>query len=408
MVRAMSNDAKAIVHTPKAALARPSAPEELLERVRPEWQSRSLIQRVRAILPHDLSSACQRLFNAAVHDLRNKVVIAGLDIAKEAAKTFKLPPIEKAEDVDEYSTARLIDLSYRMGLLSEPDWRRLVIAYEIRRNLEHEDDSYEAEPQDCYFVFTAAINAVLSQDPIQPVRVSDIKELVEGAAPTAPSAELLSEYEHAPQPRQIEICSYLVSTALSKQPDLVRQKAVEMLRYFEPTTKSTVKIEISKLVQEKVGRSGIELAHAKVAHAIGALPYLKRAQLHDFFAGYLQQMESVGFHWKQHSDHFKLLGDLESIGGLTYCPESVLPMMVKWLILAYVGEPGGYGMGANRPVFYSDTAAPIVARLVETANSTARKAIKDVAANSKTIKHRLLTKHIERRLEDLLDMIEEK
>jgi len=83
-----------------------------------------------------------------------------------------LPPIEKAEDVEDYSTARLIELSYRMGLLSEPDWRRLVIAYEIRRNLEHEDDSYEAGPEDCYFVFTAAINAVLSQDPIQPVRVN--------------------------------------------------------------------------------------------------------------------------------------------------------------------------------------------------------------------------------------------
>jgi hypothetical protein len=399
---------EAIVRAPKAALARPTTPAELLERVRPEWQSRSLIQRVRTILPHDPSSACQRLFNAAIHDLRNKVVIAGIDIAKEAAKTFKLPPIEKPEDVEEYSTARLIDLAYRMGLLSEPDWRRLVIAYEIRRNLEHEDDSYEAEPQDCYFVFTAAINAVLSQDPIQPVRVSDIKDLVEGTTPTVPSAELLSEYEHAPQPRQIEICSYLVSTALSKQPDLVRQKAVEMLRYFQPITKNGAKIEISKLIQEKVGRSGIELAHAKVAHAIGALPYLKRVQLHDFYAAYLQQMDAVGYNWKQHAQHEKLLGDLESVGGLTYCPDPVLRKMAKWLILAYIGEPGGYGMGINRPVFYSDTAAPTIARIVKNASPAARKVIADIAANSKTVKRNLSTKAVERRLEDLLDMIEEK
>ena len=206
-----------------------------------------------------------------------------------------------------------------MGLLNEPDWRRLVIAYEIRRNLEHEDDSYEAEPQDCYFVFTAAINAVLSQDPIQPVRVPDIKELIEGTTPTSPSAALLSEYEHAPQPRQIEICSYLVSTALSTQPDLVRQKAVEMLRYFEPITKDAVKIEISKLIQEKVGRSGIELGHAKVAHAIGALLYLKRVQLHDFFAGYLQQMESVGYcggHFAAMEEPQLLAGDIRAWFGV--------------------------------------------------------------------------------------------
>lgn len=388
-------------------VARPANVEQLLERIRPEWQSRSLIQRVRAILPHDPSSACQRLFNAAIHDLRNKVVVAGIDIAREAAKTFRLPPIEKPEDVEEYSTARLIELAYRMGLLSEPDWRRLVIAYEIRRNLEHEDDSYEAGPEDLYFVFTAAINSVLSQDPIRPVRVSDIKELVEGAAPTAPSAELLSEYEHAPQPRQVEICSYLVSTALSKQPDLVRQKAVEMLRYFEPTTKSPVKITISELIQEKVGRAGIQLAHAKVAHAIGALPYLKRVQLQDFFNGYLQQMEAVGFHWKQHASHEKLLGDLESVGGLTYCPDSSLRKLVKWLIFAYLGEPGGYGMGVNRPVFYSDAAAPAIARMVKNATSAARKTIKDVAANSNSVRRALMTKAVERRLERLLDMIEE-
>jgi hypothetical protein len=402
----MSN--QGIVRAPKIALTRPTTPEELLEQVRPEWQSRSLIQRVRSILPHDPSSACQRLFNAAVHDLRNKIVIAGIDIAKEAAKTFKLPPIEKPEDVEEYSTARLIDLSYRMGLLSEPDWRRLVIAYEIRRNLEHEDDSYEAEPQDCFFVFTAAINAVLAQDPIQPVRVSEIKELIEGTTPTVPSTELLSEYEHAPQPRQIEICSYLASTALSKQPDLVRQRAIEMLRYFEPITKNAVKIEISKLIQEKVGRSGIELVHAKVANAIGALPYLKRAQLQDFFLGLVQQMESAGYHWTHHAGHGKLLADLESLGGLTFCPESVIRRMVKWLVLAYIGEPGGYGMGINRPVFYSDTAAPMIARIFKSASPTARKMVRDVAANSKTVRRSLLTKHIERRLDDLLDMIEEK
>jgi len=400
-------NSKALVATTKSLLAKPATLDGWLERIRPEWQGRSLIERVRRILPEDPSSACQRLFNAAMHDLRSKVVIAGLDIAKEAAKTFKLPPIEKQEDVEEYSTARLIDLAYRMGLLSESDWRRVVIAYEIRRNLEHEDDSYEAGPEDCLFVFTAAINAVLSQDPIQPVRVSDVRELVEKTAPTAPSAELLSEYEHAPQPRQVEICSYLVSTALSdKHPDLVRQKSLEMLRHFEPTTRNSVKIEISKLIQEKVGKGGIDLAHAKVAHAIGALPYLKRAQLHDFFAAYLKHMDSVGYKWTEHAKHGKLLGDLRDIGGLTYCSESVLPKMVEWLILAYVGEPGGYGWGVNRPVFFSNTAAPNVVRLLESATPTVRKVVKEVAT-SKDVKRSLTTKPIERRLEALLDIVED-
>jgi CheY-like chemotaxis protein len=44
-----------------------------------------------------------------------------------------------------------------------------------------------------------------------------------------------------------------------------------MLRYFEPTTKTPAKIAISELIQEKVGRTGVQLAHAKVAHAIKML-----------------------------------------------------------------------------------------------------------------------------------------
>jgi hypothetical protein len=90
---------------------------KILDKIRPAWKNRSLIERVRKLLPVDASSACQRLFNAAIHDLREKVKVAGLDIAKQAAHLYKLPAIEKVEDIDEYRTARLIGLCYRMGLL---------------------------------------------------------------------------------------------------------------------------------------------------------------------------------------------------------------------------------------------------------------------------------------------------
>jgi hypothetical protein len=51
--------------------------DKLLAKVRPEWQARDLIGRVRALLPVDRSSACQRLLNAAIHDLRQKILITG-------------------------------------------------------------------------------------------------------------------------------------------------------------------------------------------------------------------------------------------------------------------------------------------------------------------------------------------
>lgn len=113
---------------------------DLIDAVRPAWQAKGLIQRVRRLLPVDPSSACQRIFNAAVHDLREKIVIAGLDIARDAAAAHKLPTAATQQDIENYSTARLIDLAYRMGLLTRADWRRLCRCYEIRRDLEHEDE----------------------------------------------------------------------------------------------------------------------------------------------------------------------------------------------------------------------------------------------------------------------------
>ena len=103
----------------KAEIVSASGVDLLLSTIRPEWQAKNLIHRVKKLISIDPSSACQRLLNASVHDLRNKIVIAGLDISKEVADRFHLPSITKIEDIMEnYSTLKVIDLSYRMGILS--------------------------------------------------------------------------------------------------------------------------------------------------------------------------------------------------------------------------------------------------------------------------------------------------
>ncbi len=119
----MSNNE--IVPLPSVEVVKESEVPILLQNIRPAWQVKNLILRVKRLLEVDPSSACQRLFNAAIHDLREKVYIAGLDIAKEAAKQNKLPPIDSQESLEDYPTAKLIDLAYRVGLLTRPEWRRL-------------------------------------------------------------------------------------------------------------------------------------------------------------------------------------------------------------------------------------------------------------------------------------------
>jgi hypothetical protein len=79
--------------------------------------------------------------------LRDKIQIAGVDIAGQVALEYKLPPVTKQDDVENYSTSNVTSLSYRMGILSRPDWRRMTRAYEIRRDLELEGDWHTACPR---------------------------------------------------------------------------------------------------------------------------------------------------------------------------------------------------------------------------------------------------------------------
>src|SRR6185369_14258998 len=89
-----------LILSPAAELVEASGVPNLLAQIRPAWKAKDLINRVKKLLPVDPSSACQRLFNASIHDLREKIVIAGVDIAADAAKQFKLPPVNNADDIE--------------------------------------------------------------------------------------------------------------------------------------------------------------------------------------------------------------------------------------------------------------------------------------------------------------------
>lgn len=397
-----------IVQAPaKADIVRASGANRLLAQVRPEWQARSLIQRVNNLLPVDPSSACQRLFNAAIQDLRQKILVGGLDIAREAAERDRLPQVSRPEDIlEEYSTSRVIDLAYRMGILTRPEWRRVTRCYEIRRDLEHEDDQYEAEVEDVIYIFKTCTEVILSRDPIQPLRLADVEKLIESPEPAVAAPEFLAEYEAAPEPRQLRIIEYLVNTALdSRRPDILRQNAVEALRVFSPITRTPVKIELGQMLQARIGRDRLELVVAKVAAAAGILPYLKQRQTRQFFGWMLDRFKATSYHWRQFDAHGDLLDDLEDIGGLNASPDDIRRELILWMTLCFLGEPGGYGtLGRNRPVFYSDTAAPKIRTQFAAAGRLLAPDLEAVA-NDDRVKAATKNEYIARRYEKLVDVV---
>ena len=390
-----------------AKLPTPLQPlNELLAAIRPEWQAKRLVQRVVALIPVDPSSACQRLLNAAIKDLQQKIVIAGIDLAIEAAKLNKLPPIMKADDIlENYSTTNTLALAYRMGLVTRPEWRRLQRAYEIRGDLEHEDAEYEAQPEDCIYVFATCITIVLSRDPIELIRVRDVRELIELPNKTL-SPDLLEDYGKAPEVRQTEIVRMLVGVArAAKEPDLVRQHAVEALRTFAPLTDDKVKITVASEIHEQLQGRPLQAVEMKIAAAIDAVPYLKQRRVTAFYTEIGDKLLKISPDWDNYQRHRDPLNEIEDYGGLAVIPDDQLPRILRWLVICYLGEPGGYGQwGRNRTVFNSDAAAPIIERLIKGGDARVRPLL-EASANDKKIAAAMNHQPISRRFERLLDLI---
>jgi len=323
-----------------------------------------------------------------------------VDVASDTANNNKLPSIKREEDILEYNVSKTIDLSYRIGILTRPEWRRIHRCYEIRRDLEHEDDEYEAVLEDCFYIFKTSIDVVLRKDPIELLKVTDAKDLVESSTNISVSEEFLTDFKSAPKGRQKEITEILVSFSLDEgKPDIVRENSVELLRHIKELTVKTVTIEIASILESKLGREGINLKVARVGHACGALGYFKRVRLIDFFLKFHDDVKSTGTQWNLQS---KQTRKLEDIGGLRYCPKEHYENMIKELSKIYIGERSFGQYSSSRPVFYSNAAAPIIERVFVTEGEKAR-VVMEKLRSDRHIKHKLTDKHLLRRFENLLD-----
>jgi len=392
-----------VVSSTAGRMVAASGAGDLLDEIRAEWRAKDLITRVERLLPVDPSSACQRLLNAAIHDLRDKIIIAGLDVASAAADQHKLPSIKKADDVYDLSTTYTLDLAYRIGIIGRPDWRRLKRAYDIRKDLEHEDDQYEAGIEDCVYVFRTCIDIVLSKDPIAPLKVGDVKDIIESPSHITLSTDLVSDYESAPDLRQIEIYKFLISTSEdSKKPDIVRQNAIEALRSLRSHTRKAALADVGSYIQEKHRGRDLKTEDMKIAAAGGFSAYLKQSKVKDYLQGFINEIRKIGYHWKRYDEHRKIFDDLEDIGNAEVFPPALRQDLVEWMVLCYIGEPGGYGVGIYRPVFYSNSAAPKIERIFRDLGNDLHDDL-EAAAKTKLVKAAITDPHIARRLEKLRD-----
>jgi hypothetical protein len=269
----------------------------------------------------------------------------------------------------------------------------LELAYDIRKNLEREDDEYEAQPEDCVYVFSTCVNIVLAREPIELIYITDVKAAIESPDRVSLTPDLLEDYGRAPEVRQTEIIRMLVGVARAdKQPDLVRQNAVEVLRTLEPLTMDKVKITVAADIHESLKGQALQPVDVKISAAIGAVPYLKQRRVAAFFADVVAKLGKISPAWTNCGNHAETLTLIDDYGGLAVIPKNQLEPIVLWLARCYLGEKGGYGsFGRNRD---------------KTAGCRVRPPLEAVM-DDKRVQTAVQYKPIAWRLERLLDLTEE-
>ena len=393
---------------PNYEIIQQSGVKRYLELIRPSWKSKNLVQRTLRILPQDPSSACQRIFNASIFDLREKIVMAGIDIAQEAADLYKLPKVLSEDDIlENYNVSKLITLAYRMGLLTKPEYRRVSRVYDIRKDLEHEDDEYEAGVGDVVYIFQTCIEVILANDPVQIIKLTEIKEIVEAPKAITLDKAVIEDYAQAPDPRQLEIYQFLISSSLdSSHPDIVRQNCYNALGTLSKhTRRKTILDAAQTFVDKRLGRRTPLHAEMRVAFVSEILPYLRRAHVDAYYESYYQKLRNIGYHWTSSNSHGELLRDLKESGGISHCknPE-IKDQIMSWLIGCYIGESGGYGFhGRNRKVFYSNAGAPLAYEIIQEDSSLTYDDI-DRFKSWDEHKNNLADKYVQRRFHDLLEL----
>lgn len=229
--------------------------------------------------------------------------------------------------------------------------------------------SYEAGVEDVVYIFKTCIDVILANDPVQIIKLTEIKEILESPNPVSLEQAVIEDYRQAPIPRQIDIYKFLISSALdTRQPDIVRQNCYNALGTIKEDTDNKAILEVSKyFVDNRLGRRTPTIGEMRVANISGISPYLRRAHINAFYADYYERMKEVGYHWSDHDRHGELLRDLREVGSTVFCTdEGIKKHILEWVILCYIGEPGGYGpYGRSRKVFYSNSGAPLCYEIIE-------------------------------------------
>lgn len=366
------------------------------------------LNKIKLLLMVDPGIAAQKLFNTGMSELKSKIKLWGLKEISEIAVQKGLPKISNDEELLNYKTRDLIKLSGVLGITNLANTSRLDIAYDMRNLIEHEDSHYEATNEEVQFIFKVITESILTVEVIEPVSIVEIQELIDSAEQLTKIDEyLIEKFESSAAFRQLQVLERIISVALdSNKPDIVRTNAYNLLLVFRNYVKTETRMGlVEKFITAPSKRKEFNILTAKVYSAIGILPYVSKSNLRKLFESLIEKMEATNPHWDRGFEHVKVLSIFEDINYFSVCPEDLLFRALLWMCTLYVGTLGGYGTyGRNRSVFYSDSGARYVKKILFNSKARFVNHVTDLKKNPNIIS-RLKTNDIKDRFNEFVELI---
>jgi len=114
-------------------------------------------------------------------------------------------------------------------------------------------------------------------------------------------------------------------------------------------------------------------------------------------------MDIIRKKWNVHSE---LIQKLIDSGELKYMSPEIVDGFIIWMFKCYLGEPGRYGAGYARSVFFSNTGAPLCHKIIKNNSEIIKTRFQRNEEISREIQRNICSQDIQRRYDELMDVID--
>lgn len=352
-----------------------------LTNVREEMQDNPYILEAQRVLPAEgYRSAIGAYWNAVVDDLRKKIIHRSLDLFNKEIKPRK--EIKTYEDFQDYITdIELIEGAYKIGVIGWEGRKILNHAREIRHIFDGHPSSSDPSPLKVLDMMNDCNIYALSQEyPPQIIDIDSYISTMDSPEFNRNDVAIEQALGDLPPIYKSELTHRFYSIYTHPDSSTILKSNIELAApILWGVLPKEDKIQVARRLDKDIvdGNKLIIEKGTEFLAMVNGFKYVSTSSRRAIFEPTIKSLEDALDDWQTEGKTVKFL---QRLG--TNIPSDLIERYVSALTLTYVGYKGR-SMYFARTAFYSDAAAPVIARLFELFDDTAVSAfIKTVSQNS--------------------------